>query len=324
MNISSVFLLNMKQCLWPRALACTLMFLGPLTLCAIVNAAGLTITSPSAGVVLNNRVSVTVNVPSSSNARTQKINLKVDDQFYRSQPYSQNQSNYTFELDTRSFKNGSHKLTIISIDSGLIVSRDDRWVTMDNSPLVLSNPSPNAELSGLYTATGLVRVNADKVNIKFDDNPNLVYSHPISKDTRNTQSFSKRIDTTRLADGPHTMTVRAVTNDGKDLKTIHIPINVQNGSDNITNNFDATIIPVPRSGAYSGVYTQDISLPNMYNWQTRLQSIVNLEKLVYGDNGKKFAIDRQFFRWNNLLNNQGLLNPYIKATSMLGRIPVIR
>jgi len=61
MNISSVFLLNMKQCLWPRALACTLMFLGPLTLCVSVNAAGLTITSPRAGVVLNNRVSVTVN-----------------------------------------------------------------------------------------------------------------------------------------------------------------------------------------------------------------------------------------------------------------------
>jgi len=315
-------LVKMSRGLRLRAVALMSILLGCCYVSTGAYAAGLNFTKPVTGSVLKDKVIVTVNVPSVSNALAQKINLKIDDQFYRSQSYSRSKSSYTFEIDTRAFKNGSHKLTAISINNGQIVSRDDRWYSMANTPLILSNPQPDTVLSGSYTATGIVRVNADKVNIKFDNNNSLVYSYPLTKDKRNAQSFTKRIDTTRLSDGPHTMTVRAVTNGGRDLKTINLPINVQNGSDDPIN-FDATVIPIPSSGAYAGVYTNDTTLNNPFLWTTRLQAILNFEQLVYGNNGKKFAIDRQFYRWNNLLNNQGALNPYIKATSLAGRIPVI-
>jgi len=322
MDARSMRVFNLNHGLRLQVVTWVFTLLASFCFSAGAHSAGLSITKPGVGSVLKNRIAVTVSVPSANNALAQKINLKIDDQFYRSQPYSRNKTNYTFEIDTRAFKNGRHKLSVISINNGRVVSNGDRWVSMENNPLLLSNPQPNAVLSGFYTATGIVRVNADKVNIKFDDNDNQVFSHSLNKDTRNAQSFSKRIDTTRLSNGPHTMKVRAVTNDGRDLKTISIPINVKNGSDGSIN-FDATTIPIPLSGAYSGVYTNDTTLNNPFLWETRLQAISNFEQLVYGNNGKKFAIDRQFYRWDNLLNNQGALNPYIKATSLAGRIPVI-
>jgi len=278
---------------------------------------------PAANVVLNNNVAIKVNAPSVGNAQAEKINLKIDNKFYRSQPYSVKKINYTFGLNTRAFKNGWHRLSVITIASGRVVSATHRQVRFQNIPLVLSNPKPDAVLTGSYTATGIVRVNADKINLKFSSKPNIVFSQPLKPDRRNTQSFNFRIDTTRLSNGPQTLTLRAVTNVGKNVKTIRQQVIVRNKVVDNSINFDATVIPLPTNGAYAGVYTFDATVPSAYSWQGRLTAISKFEKKVYENDNIKLAMDRQFYRWNNILNNQGALNPYVKATSDAGRIPMI-
>jgi len=79
-----------------------------------------------------------------------------------------------------------------------------------------------------------------------------------------------------------------------------------------------TQIPIPTHGIYTGVYTQGQST----SWQARLGAITNFEYFVYKENETRLAMDRQFYRWDNLVKNDRL-NPYIKATSDAGRIPVI-
>lgn len=82
--------------------------------------------------------------------------------------------------------------------------------------------------------------------------------------------------------------------------------------------FDQTRIPIPDNGIYTGVYTKEEST----TWQARLEAIANFEKLIYQNDSTRLAMDRQFYRWDNLVKN-GVLNPYIRATWDAGRIPVI-
>lgn len=82
--------------------------------------------------------------------------------------------------------------------------------------------------------------------------------------------------------------------------------------------FDSTRIPIPASGIYTGVYTVEDST----TWQARLEAIKNFENLIFQNDTARLSMDRQFYRWDNLVKN-GVLNPYIKATSEAGRIPVI-
>jgi len=81
---------------------------------------------------------------------------------------------------------------------------------------------------------------------------------------------------------------------------------------------DSTRIPVPALGIHSGVYTQGQSS----TWQARLNAISSFEQFTYQDNQTSLSMDRQFYRWDNLIRNNQL-NPYIKATSDAGRIPII-
>ena len=79
-----------------------------------------------------------------------------------------------------------------------------------------------------------------------------------------------------------------------------------------------TRIPVPTHGIYTGVYTQGQSS----TWQARLEAISEFEKFTYQENQTRLSMDRQFYRWDNLIKNDQL-TPYLKATSDAGRIPII-
>lgn len=272
--------------------------------------------SPDSGSAENSEITVSVIAPNSSNPLAEKINLKIDDKFYATQPYQSGKSSYSFLLNSGRFKNGSHKLTVLSISKGRIVSTMDRWVEFSNTELVLDNPKSGFVLSGFYNVTGLVRVNADKVNIKFDDNNQFVYSLPVVNDQTYATKFSIKIDTSRLSDGHHNMIIRAVTNTSRDVKTISRNFSVQNSADEPV--FDATRIVIPDSGIYSGVYTVGQST----TWQARLDAINKFEQLIYQRSDLTLGMDRQFYRWDNLVK-RNKLNPYIKATSDAGRIPII-
>ena len=90
----------------------------------------------------------------------------------------------------------------------------------------------------------------------------------------------------------------------------------------IETGFDTTVVPIPQSGAYHGVYTLNDS-QERFTINGRLAGIAQFEQSVYqtDSNSKRVALDRQFYRWNNILRDDSI-HPYLLATAALGRIPV--
>jgi len=258
-------------------------------------AAGLRIVNPAADSKVKNAVVVTVKLPVSTNATAAKVNMIIDRQFFKSQPYIKGKVYYKFTIPTNRYTNGAHWVNVRSVVNGKIVAADTKRLLFANQVLAVHTPTANRTLSGIINVTGITRARASKINIKFGDiNDNsVVFSHALPSSHVKAKPFAVQVDTRKIGiNGPINMHVRAIR-DGRNLRTVTRQVNLQNTL-SIT-----TAIPVPSSRAYFGIYT----LNNLNQTAaTAKQSATDaFEALVYENGNARVSMDRVFFQWDNLL-----------------------
>lgn len=89
---------------------------------------------------------------------------------------------------------------------------------------------------------------------------------------------------------------------------INFILNDENSGSSNNSEFDSTVVPLPNVGAYHGVYTILNNESGSFTVDARLEGIAEFEKSVYETttNSKRAVFDRQFYRWDNFLRDDGI------------------
>lgn len=182
------------------------------------------ITSPRAGATIGGTISVTANA--SDNVRVGSVTFYVDGAQI-GQPDTT--SSYSVPLDTTKLTNGSHSINAVAFDStGNQTTSSHVVVTVDNDlvpPTVrLTAPAANAIVSGLVQLAATAADNPGGRGVKHVEF--LVDGASVTTDTSAPYTFNWA--TTRVTDGAHTITARAVDLRGNTSPIVHINVRVQN------------------------------------------------------------------------------------------------
>jgi hypothetical protein len=179
------------------------------------------ISSPAAGAAV--RGTITVSGTAADNVQVASVAVSVDGGPYAT---AAGTTSWSYSLDTRSLADGSHTVTARAKDAAGNASTASVGFTSSNAdttpPVVtISAPAGGATVGGSVTVSGTAADAGGLAGVTVSVDGGL------SQPATGTASWTDGLDTTKLADGTHTITARAIDTSGN-ASTASVSVDVRN------------------------------------------------------------------------------------------------
>jgi hypothetical protein len=218
-------------------------------------------TAPSPDATLSGTATITGTA--GDDAQLAKVELSVDGRPYQA---AQGTSSWAVSLDTSTYANGPHTLKARATDASGNVGTATETVAVSNDlappSVTIASPTQSATVSGTASVTGTAAddVSVASVAISFDGGAYQA--------VQGTTSWTYALDTTRLANGSHTLAARAIDGAGK-TTSIALTVNVSNPIASSTDQTlvtpeGVTITVAPDVAGWTPQQVYDLLKPNAY------------------------------------------------------------